>query len=249
MGAEFFDGLEVGACFRYEIAGTLTFSSGVESWQRWVLAEYRGRGPRDEVLFVVWDSRHHESNRDWKLGEIPERLERFDPTVTEEHLATEVWLNQLRDAPYLRSRMTYVPSGWTLGDLVRSSWVNIHTHEIVGNCQVDLDRFGQPQLFIVDRHDELTLWLEVDGVSRPVIEHWDRWDVMGHEEQAHRAALRVVRLQKDLTQAASYPLTRKAYANELEMALRQYHSLSNGAVIPLEVLNVGRGAGEQLALL
>lgn len=58
-----------------------------------------------------------------------------------------------------------------------------------------------------------------------------------------------MRLQRDLTGAASYPLTRKAYANELDVALRQYHSLSNGAMIALEVLNADRAVGEQLALL
>jgi len=143
----------------------------------------------------------------------------------------------------------YAFSGWSLGDLVGSSWVNIHTHEVVGPCRVDLDRFGQPQLFFRIR-STLTLWLKVDGVSRPVIEHWDRWDVMGHEEQAHRAALRVVRLQQNLTQRRSiYPLSCQAIANELKVALQRYDSLSNGAVIPLEVLNAGRVAGEQLALL
>jgi len=250
MGVEFFEGLEKGACFRYEIDSTLTFSSGeVQHRHCWLLAEYRGRGPRGEVLFVMWDHRRYcESNNEWKLSVIPERLEHYDPDITEEHLATEVWLNRLREKPYLRSRMTYAPSGWTLGDLVNSTWVNRHVHDVSENCIVDLDRYGTPQLWNPRACSPLTIWREVDGIQRPVIDHWDRWDVMDREEQAHRVALRVVYLQQSMDDAWG-PLSRQMYANELVQAQREYDALSGGAVIPLEVLNAGRGVGEQLALL
>ena len=88
------------------------------------------------------------------------------------------------------------------------------------------------------------MWRDVAGNRRPVIEHWDRWDVMSREEQAARLALRISLLRR-----RQYQSGRVVYVEELEAAQRRYDALSNGAVIPLEVLNADRGVGEQLALL
>lgn len=242
--APFFEQLSPGDCFRWETSYTTGQGGQYKTHHHWIYTQFVGIDARKRVTWSYWDQRDF-YEEEWKPSAIPDRLEVFDPTPTPEQLATRLYSEQQENR--------YVPTPWTLGELQDTTWINRHTHTIVGGGAIDLDRWGRVQLFhttgvrIGRMMETLTIWRNLpDGTPILAVEHWDRFDAMDKEEQARRAALQVAALMRRLETYDGKPpvwLTR-----EIADARQLYETLSSGRLVPFNLLNTGAKAGQQLAL-